>query len=233
MGASTMSMFSYAVATALGGNPGLRDDAAKETEKRLRNRDPTVFSASSTVPGFAIALRLTTFSGGPEVYLAAASADENWEKALADLAAWPHLQDMDVVVFNSVLHYACNWAKDRGRSVDAHVAYLNATYSAWLAATDSLPSRPVLVWRSATQLNPTVAGNPCPAHAFPTLPAYTAAGNAFWKSVGVSVVDQFAISGWVPLEQRPADGLHFYPDTPVQDVSANIFVNMLCREEIL
>ena len=230
LGASTMSMFTYGVAIAFGGEPGTRDEAAKEREKEIR--------ASSSqwglgdYPNYPGALKVRTYTDGPDLMLIPANNDGLWFTKLAELASWKHLDTVDVVVMNSVLHYIATPDVNHGRTVEEHLAYLKQTHALWMNATAGLASPPILVWRSATAVRPFSGRHEFLNHAFAMLPSFTAAGEAFWRSVGVLVLDQFTMSHWRPESQpfRSGDPIHFWPDTPVQRESANIFINLLCNE---
>ena len=161
-----------------------------------------------------------------------ASADEYWLEAQEALQRWSRFEELDIVVLNSVLHVACSPYKTHFRSSSELVAYLRIVHQLWLNGTRHLSQPPILMWRSASQTRPPteteiLANNPCPNDAFPLLPEYTEASNTFWRSVGVPVIDQYAVTGWA--DHLPPDGLHLYPGAPAQDATANIFLNLLCN----
>ena len=211
-------MFAYAATFALGGEPGTRDAAAKAVEVQIR-KDGNNRPVESQHPTLN-AISLKTWPGGPEMLLLPAVTGNNFISAINSLTSWATFRNVDVVVFNVLVHFVCE-PPTSGMPSTAYTAFLDDVLSAWAAGVKRAEHEPLLVWRSAGAVHPQVGGNPCPPRLFPILPEFAEAGTALMHRRGVRVLDQWAHSRTRFDPDAASDGLHLFATTLTQVESAS------------
>ena len=235
-GASTMTMFAYATAIGLGTDPGPRGEQQRVKEKEARAGIPLTLTSSSIhtfIPGV---VTLVTPTDGPDLILQPASTRDSFMARWTLLLAWNGFMDLDVVVVNSVLHFICNHEDGPPASVQDHKIFVEQVLRAWERRVDGHVSPPILIWRTPSKVWPMKdtgngEANWCPFRAFPLIASYHEASMAIARAHGVRIIDQWAIMH--ASAYQPPDGIHIFPGVAAQDVSANVFINMLCNAEDL